>query len=86
MSPSNSPSTRTLTLKLIRLSEENFEMLEENQVAVTSMISSRYLATFEDKCVYWQKSLAGIAEVITVIARFRDSGLSLRTSSSALRK
>jgi len=55
-------------LKLIRLSEENFEMLEENQVAVTSMFSSRYLATFEDKCVYWQKSLAGIAEVITVIA------------------
>jgi dynein heavy chain len=55
-------------LKLIRLSEENFEMLEENQVAVTSMFSSRYLATFEDKCVYWQKSLAGIAEVVTVIA------------------
>ena len=55
-------------IKLIRLSEENFEMLEENQVAVTSMFSSRYLATFEDKCVYWQKSLAGIAEVVTVIA------------------
>jgi dynein heavy chain len=55
-------------LKLIRLGEENFEMLEENQVAVTSMFSSRYLATFEEKCVYWQKSLAGIAEVIAVIA------------------
>ncbi len=55
-------------LKLIRLSEENFEMLEENQVAVTSMFSSRYLSTFEERCVYWQKSLAGIAEVIAVIA------------------
>jgi hypothetical protein len=39
-------------------------MLEENQVAVTSMFSSRYLATFEDRCVYWQKSLAAIAEVV----------------------
>lgn len=51
-------------IKLIKLSEENFEMLEENQVAVTSMFSSRYLATFEDRCVYWQKSLAAIAEVV----------------------
>lgn len=40
-------------VKTIKLSEENFEMLEENQVAVTSMFSSRYLATFEEKCVYW---------------------------------
>jgi hypothetical protein len=38
---------------MIRLSEDNFDMLEENQVAVTSMFSSRYLATFEDKIVYW---------------------------------
>jgi dynein heavy chain len=51
-------------IKLIKISEENFEMLEENQVAVTSMFSSRYLATFEDRCVYWQKSLAAIAEVV----------------------
>jgi len=38
---------------LIKLSEENFEMLEENQVGVTAMFSSRYLSTFEEKCVYW---------------------------------
>ena len=35
-------------VQMIRLSEENFDMLEENQVAVTSMFSSRYLATFEE--------------------------------------
>jgi len=38
---------------MIRLSEENFDMLEENQVSVTAMFSSRYLATFEDRIVYW---------------------------------
>jgi len=38
---------------MIRLSEENFDMLEENQVSVTAMFSSRYLATFESKIVYW---------------------------------
>ena len=40
-------------VQMIRLNEENFDMLEENQVNVTSMFSSRYLATFEDKIVYW---------------------------------
>ena len=28
------------------------------------MFSSRYLATFEDKCIKWQKALADIAEVV----------------------
>lgn len=42
-------------------------------MAVTSMFSSRYLATFEDRCVYWQKSLAAIAEVIQLIAEVQRS-------------
>jgi dynein heavy chain len=37
------------------------------------MFSSRYLATFEDRCVYWQKSLAAIAEVIQLIAEVQRS-------------
>jgi len=45
-------------VQMIRLSEENFDMLEENQVSVTSMFSSRYLSTFEEKINFWQKSLA----------------------------
>jgi hypothetical protein len=40
-------------VQMMALNEENFDMLEENQVNVTSMFSSRYLATFEDKIVYW---------------------------------
>jgi dynein heavy chain len=52
---------------MIRLSEENFDMLEEYQVSVTAMFSSRYLATFETKIVYWQKSLADIADIIVII-------------------
>lgn len=51
-------------VQMIRLSEENFESLEENQTQVTAMFSSRYLATFEDECNHWQKSLAAIAEVV----------------------
>ena len=38
---------------MLKLSEENFETLEENQTNVNGMFSSRYLSTFEEKCVYW---------------------------------
>ena len=52
---------------MIRLSEENFDMLEENQVSVTSMFSSRYLSTFQEKINFWQKSLAQISEIVVVV-------------------
>lgn len=40
-------------IQMLGMGEENFEMLEENQVNVTAMTSSRYLATFEEKVTYW---------------------------------
>ena len=52
---------------MIRLIEENFDLLENDQVSVTAMFSSRYLATFEDKIVYWQKALASISEITVLI-------------------
>lgn len=51
-------------VQMLRLDEENFEQLEEHQTQVNGMFSSRYLATFEDRCVKWQKALASISEVV----------------------
>jgi dynein heavy chain len=51
-------------VQMLGLDEENFEMLEEHQTNVNAMFSSRYLATFEESCVKWQKSLAMISEVV----------------------
>ncbi len=51
-------------VQMLRLDEVDFEQLEENQTQVNGMFSSRYLATFEDKCVKWQKALAAISEVV----------------------
>ena len=51
-------------VQMLRLSEENFETLEENQTQVNAMFSSRYLSTFEDRCIKWQKALAAIAEIV----------------------
>merc|ERR1719355_519951 len=48
---------------LARMNDEDFEMLEENQLQVQNMFASRFLATFETECLYWQKSLANVNEV-----------------------
>ena len=51
-------------IKLINLAEENFEMLEENQLIVQGMMASKYLATFEDWVVGWQKKLSNVSDIL----------------------
>jgi dynein heavy chain len=60
-------------VSLLKMNEDDFEQLEENQVAVNAMFSSRFLVTFEDRCNYWQKSLAGIAEVYQILSEVQRS-------------
>jgi len=60
-------------IMLMKVKDEDFEMLEENQVAVQNMFASRYLATFETEVVGWQKTLANIAEVSTVMSEVQRS-------------
>ena len=50
---------------LISLNEENFEMLEENQLVVQGMMASKYLATFEELVTGWQKKLSAVSDVLT---------------------
>jgi dynein heavy chain len=52
---------------LIRLSEDDFEALENDQTNVSAMFSNRYLATFEDEINYWNKSLANISEIVLLL-------------------
>jgi len=54
-------------VQMIRLSEENFDMLEEHQQSVNAMFSSRYLATFEERIVYWNKALGAISEIVIAL-------------------
>lgn len=58
---------------LLKMSDEEFEQLEEQQVAVNQMFSSRFLSTFEDQCVYWQTHLAGVSEVVTMLQEVQRS-------------
>ena len=40
---------------------------------MTALFSSRYLSTFEDRCIFWQKGLAAIAEIIQLLAEVQRS-------------
>ena len=47
-----------------RASEEVFQMLEDNQVTLSTMKASRYVKAFEKEVDYWERTLSHILEVI----------------------
>ena len=53
-------------MKIFRMDGEDFETLEDNQLVVQSMMASKYLATFETEIRGWQKTLATVADVVTI--------------------
>ena len=55
-------------VQLLKLAEEDFEMLEEHQVQVQAMTASRYLATFEEEIIRWQKQLGEVSNIVTLIS------------------
>ncbi|OMJ82808.1 hypothetical protein SteCoe_16405 [Stentor coeruleus] len=58
---------------LLRVSEENFELLEEAQVQVQNMFASRYLQHFEKEVVDWQKALSSISDNTTLLSEVERS-------------
>jgi dynein heavy chain, axonemal len=58
-------------VKLLKLSEDDFETLETDQLAVQGMMASRYLATFETEVTGWQKSLSMVSEVLILLAEIQ---------------
>jgi dynein heavy chain len=60
-------------VQMMKIADDKFEMLEENQVQVQNMFASRFLATFETEVVMWQKTLANIADVSTLLSEVQRS-------------
>ncbi|EDS32929.1 dynein heavy chain [Culex quinquefasciatus] len=52
-------------LKMIKVSEEVIEMLEENQVQLQNLMSSKYIAYFLSEVSKWQLALSNADQVIT---------------------
>ena len=60
-------------INLLRVSEENFELLEEAQVQVQNMFASRYLQHFEKEVLEWQKALSSISDNTQLLSEVQRS-------------
>jgi len=60
-------------IKLMKITDDKFETLEEHQVQVQNMFASRFLSTFETEVVFWQKTLANVAEVSQALSEVQRS-------------
>ena len=52
---------------LLGIGEDEFELLENDQLVVQGMMASRYLAQFESEVNDWQKALFNVNEVFLLI-------------------
>ena len=64
---------------MIKLSEEDFETLEDHQLQIQNMMGSRYLATFEEQVTKWQHDLASVADVVGLMSEIQRTWAYLET-------
>ena len=64
---------------MIKLSEEDFETLEDHQLQVQNMMGSRYLSTFETEVTGWQKNLSNVADVVSLMSEIQRTWAYLET-------
>lgn len=55
-------------VSLVKMAEEDFETLEDNQVLVQGMMANRYMATFRDAITGWSRKLMAVADVTALLA------------------
>ncbi|DBA86689.1 TPA: Dynein alpha chain, flagellar outer arm [Trebouxia sp. C0004] len=56
---------------LVKMAEEDFEALEDNQVLVQGMMANRYMNTFRDEILGWNKKLMNVADVNQIITEIQ---------------
>ena len=52
---------------MVKIKDDDNEVLENDQLTIQGMMGSRYLSTFEESVLGWQKSLANIADSMVVL-------------------
>lgn len=53
------------------MTEETFEMLEDNQVLVQNMAASRFVGHFANEVGRWQTQLGNVADVLTILTEIQ---------------
>lgn len=58
---------------LLRLTDDDYESLEADQLSVQSMLASRFVKEFEVQAQIWQRQLANVAEVFVYLGDIQRS-------------
>eukprot|EP00798_Chlamydomonas_sp_ICE-L_P023007 gene23007-30199_t len=58
-------------ISTIKMAEEDFEALEDNQVLVQGMMANRYMNTFRDAILGWNKKLMNVADVNQIMSEIQ---------------
>lgn len=48
-------------------------MLEDNQVLIQGMMANRYMDTFRDSILSWNKKLMAVADVVAIVGEIQVS-------------
>lgn len=67
---------------LRRASEELFQILEDNQVTLSTMKASRYVKAFEKEVDQWERTLSHILEVTEMVLQVQRQWMYLEVSLS----
>lgn len=70
---------RDTDVYLMKMKEEDFETLEDNQLVVQGMMASKYLATFEEEVTGWQRKLGNVSDVLAQMSEVQRKWAYLET-------
>ena len=65
-----------------RATDEVFQILEDNQVMLSTMKASRYMKAFEKEMDYWERTLSHILEVIEMTLQVQRQWMYLEVGPS----
>lgn len=55
-------------ISTLKMSDENFETLEEHQLQINNMLLSKYIAYFEKRVEKWKSDLGSVYDVVQLIS------------------
>ena len=60
-------------LSMLRMHDENVEILDEHQLLVQSIAGNKYLAYYEESVLRWQKGLSNINETVRLLSEVQKT-------------
>lgn len=61
------------TVKMLKVNDENLEILDEHQLLIQGISSNKFLAYYEERVLKWQKGLANVNETIRLLSEVQKT-------------